>query len=192
MSPKKLYFRDTSGIRKYLRQFLHHRRSPFFGDVRREWFTVPSHDALAPGRIQSFPQELDLSPFASPDTPPDRLADAIRDLKLFLPKDCKLLGAEDLKITGQFPIDAGGFSDVWVGERNGTTVIIKSYRYNASSDLSSIYLVSGGRFRGAFSSHKVAGRGCVTKRYYTTSSTGRTKTSCHSLECTRSLGTRFA
>ncbi|KAF9646912.1 kinase-like protein [Thelephora ganbajun] len=76
-----------------------------------------------------------------PGTPPEQLVDAVRNLSPFLLNGSEMLGQEDLKITGPHPINAGGFANVWVGERNdGTTVAIKSYRYYASSSCLPIYL----------------------------------------------------
>ena len=91
----------------------------------------------------SLPPEIDLSPMNNPGTPPEHLVDAVRNLGPFLPAGCELLGQGDLKIIGSCPIDAGGFADIWVGERDdGTKVAIKSYRYYSSSSCLPIYLVS--------------------------------------------------
>lgn len=152
VSSKKLHFciHGTSSIQKYLPRFLRHRGSPSFRDARHEWATIPSCDVLVPDQVRSPPPELDFSLFANPGISPERLVDAVRDLEQFLPKGCEHLGPEDLKIIGSFPVDAGGFADVWLGERNGIAVAIKHYRHNASSDLPSIYLVSGVRYCSAF------------------------------------------
>ena len=92
---------------------------------------------------QSLPPEIDLSPMNNPGTQPENLIDAVRNLQPFLPSGCELLGQGDLKITCSYPIDAGGFADVWLGEMNdGMTVAIKSHRYYSSSSCLSVYLVS--------------------------------------------------
>ena len=92
---------------------------------------------------QSLLPEIDLSPMNNPGTSPENLIDAVRNLKPFLPSGYELLEQGDLKITGSYPIDAGGFADAWVGEMNdGTTVVIKSHRYYSSSSCLPVYLVS--------------------------------------------------
>jgi len=74
------------------------------------------------------------------------------------------MGQGDLKVTGSRPIDAGGFADIWVGERDdGTKVAIKSQRYYSSSSCLPIYSVSVERYRNMFCLFKVTGRDCTTK-----------------------------
>ncbi|KAF9646932.1 kinase-like protein [Thelephora ganbajun] len=102
---------------------------------------LASCDVDAPDKPQSLPSEIVLSPMYNPGTPPEYLVDAVWHLKPFLPVGCGLLGQRDLKIVGSCPVDAGGFSDLWVGERNdGTVVAVKSYRYYSSSSCLPIYL----------------------------------------------------
>jgi len=104
-------------------------------------------------QYQSLPPEIDLSPMNNPGTPPETLIDAVRNLKPFLPSGYELLGQGDLKITSSYPIDAGGFADVWVGEMNdGTTVAIKSHRYYSSSSCLPVYLVSTEHYQ-TYSAH---------------------------------------
>jgi len=143
MAPNCLSFRARSTVSRLLL----YPRPPF--DPRG---TSPSRggrheqcgfSCVADTPDQSLPPEIDLSPMNNPGTPPEKLIDAVRSLKLFLPSKCELLGQGDLKITGSYPIDAGGFADVWVGQMNdGTTVAIKSHRYYASSSCLPVYLVS--------------------------------------------------
>jgi len=131
---------------------------------RREWCGLPSYIVDTPDQSWSLPLEIDLSLVNSPGTQPEHLVDAVRSLRPFLPVGCELLGQEDLKLVGSHPIDAGGFADVWVGEKNnGATVAIKSLRHYSSSSCVPIYLVSGERYCNAFSSLKVFGRGCTRK-----------------------------
>lgn len=95
---------------------------------------------------------------------PEHLVGAVHNLKPFLPSGCEILGHGDLKITGSRPVDAGGFADIWVGERDdGTKVAIKSHRCYSSSSCSPIYSVSVERYRNEFCLFKVTGRGCTTK-----------------------------
>ena len=99
----------------------------------------------------SLPPEIDLSPVNNTGTPPEHLVDAVRNLRPFLPTGCELLGEGDLKVVGSSPIDAGGFADVWVGERDdGTKVAIKLYRYYSSSSCLPTYLVSVKRYHDVF------------------------------------------
>ena len=112
---------------------------------------MPYRSADSPDRSLSLPPEIDFSPVNNTGTPPEHLVDAVRNLRPFLPIGCELLGEGDLKVVGSSPIDAGGFADVWVGERDdGTKVAIKLYRYYSSSSCLSTYLVSVKRYRNVF------------------------------------------
>ena len=119
-----------------------HKTSPFRG-TRHYWFSMPSCTVDALDQSLSLPREIDLSPMNSPNAPPEYLVDAVRNLGQLLPIECELFGQGDLKIVGSYPISAGGFADVWVGERDdGTMVAIKSYRYYSSLSCLPVYLVS--------------------------------------------------
>lgn len=84
---------------------------------------------------------------------PEELVDAVRGLKQLLPIGCELFGEGDLKLVGSRPIDVGGFADVWVGERNDSTVVaVKSRRYYSSSSYLPVYSVSHRRHLTAVSS----------------------------------------
>ena len=108
----------------------------------------------APKQLELPALEIVLSSVTNPGTPPEHLVDAVRCLKPFLPIGCELLGQDDLRIVGSSPIDADGFADVWVGERNdGTVVAIKSHRHHATLSCRSIYLVSHQR---SLSGHPVS------------------------------------
>ena len=135
---------SLSCLLAHLRLLFHpHGISPLRG-IQNEWHDAPSCAAGLPDQSYSLPLEVDLSSVTSLGTPPERLVDAVRNLKLFLLIDCELLGQGDLKIIGSRPIDASGFADVWFGEMNdGTTVAIKSLRYYSASSCLSIYLVCG-------------------------------------------------
>ena len=105
---------------------------------------APHKQCNAPAHSLRFlSQELDFLPSNDHSTPPKSLVDAVRNLKRSLPTGCELLGQGDLEIIGPLPIAAGGSADVWIGERNGTTVVVKAYRYYASSSCLPVYLVSG-------------------------------------------------
>lgn len=115
-----------------------------------------SCDALAP--------ELDFSPMGNPGASPESLVDAVWNLKLSLSNRCRLLEQKDLKIVGICPIDAGGFADVWVGEVNGTTAAVKSYRCYTSSTCLPTFLVSDKIFLKVLRLPKTTGRGCTGRR----------------------------
>lgn len=103
------------------------------------------HSCLSEALVQleSPPSEIHLPPTTDPGTPPEHLIDAVSRLKPFLPTNSELLGQGDLDVIGSRPIDAGGFADVWVGERNdGTVVAIKSPRCHSSSSCLPAYSVS--------------------------------------------------
>lgn len=145
--PSKRLPSHTGGTTSRLLPCLHslfhpHKTSPFRG-ARHDWFSIPSCTIDALDQSPSLPQEIDLSPMNSPDTPPEHLVDAVRNLEPLLPTECELFGQGDLKIVGSHPINAGGFADVWVGERDdGTMVAIKSHRYYSSLSCLPVYMVN--------------------------------------------------
>lgn len=124
-------------------------RSSFYID-RNPPPRIPQHESSDTGswdvaalasQLQALQLGIDSSLTSNPSTPPEHRI--IQHLKPFLPVECELLGQGDVKIVGSFPIDAGGFADVWVGERNdGTVVAIKSHRYYSSSSWLPMYFVS--------------------------------------------------
>ena len=125
------------------RLFLHPQRIPPLTGAHHEWYDVPSRAVDVLDHLLSLSSEVDLSSMANPGTPPDHLVDAVHNLGPFLPIECELLGHGDLKIVGPHPINAGGFADVWIGERcDGTKVAIKSHRHYSSSSCLPVYLVS--------------------------------------------------
>ena len=87
--------------------------------------------------VQS-PLEID----RSPTTDLSMLVDLARGLESLLPPGYRWLGEEDLRVAGLFPIDAGGFADVWAGKMDGRKVAVKSYRCYASADHMPTYNVS--------------------------------------------------
>ena len=104
---------------------------------------MPSRAIDVLDHLLSLPSDVDLSFMTNPGTPPDHLVDTVHNFGPFLPIECELLGHGDLKIVGLRPIDAGGFADVWIGERcDGTKVAIKSHRHYSSSSCLLVYLVS--------------------------------------------------
>ena len=148
----------------HLRSLSHPHGTSSSRGERREWCGLPSYIVDAPDQSWSLPPETDLSLVNNPNNPPEHLVDIVRSLRPFLPIGCELLGQGDLKVVGSCPIDAGGFADVWVGEKNnGTTVAIKSLRHYSSSSCVPIYLVSGECYCNVFSSLKMFGRGCTRR-----------------------------
>lgn len=148
----------------YLRLLFYPKGIPPSGDAQHGWCGIPS---CAVGILDHLPPrlpEIDLFPMNDPGTPPEHLVDAVRDLRPFLPIGCELFGQGDLKIVGLSPVDAGGFADTWVGERDdGTKVAIKSYRYYSSSGCLPVYLVGVECNRSAFCPLNFALRGCIRK-----------------------------
>jgi hypothetical protein len=156
----------------YLRLPFHPQGTPPSGGAQHGWCSMSSRAIDAPDHSLSLPPEIDLSPVNNPGTPPEHLVDTVRNFGPFLSIWCKMLGQGDLKIFGTSPVDAGGFADIWVGERDdGTKVAIKSYRYYSSSSCLPIYLVSVQCNRNAFCPLKVAHRGCIGKQQHTAVST---------------------
>lgn len=119
--------------------------------------------ALA-GQFQPLPLGIDLSSINNPGTLPEYLVEAVQRWKPSLPIRCALFGQGEMKIVGSFPINAGGFADLWIGEMNdGTVVAIKSYRCYSSSSCVPIYLVSHWCNRIVFRLPKTTCRGCMKK-----------------------------
>ena len=123
--------------------FLPHGTPPSRG-TQHAWSDLPSSctvDALEHS-LSLLPQ-IDISSMINPGTPSENIVDAVHNLKPFLPSGCEVLGEGDLKIAGSYPIDAGGFADVWAGKMNdGTMVAVKSFRRYSSSSCLPVYLVS--------------------------------------------------
>jgi len=148
----------------YLRLLFHPQGTPPFRDAQHDRCGMTSRAVDPLGHLLSLLSEIDLSSLSDPGTPPEHLVDAVRNLGPFLPTGCELLGQGDLKIVGSTPVDAGGFADIWAGERDdGTKVAIKSYRYYSSSSCLPTYLVSVERHRNVFCLLKVTRRGCSRK-----------------------------
>jgi len=126
----------------YLRLLFYPQGTPPSRGARHDRCDMPSHTIDALDHSLSLPPDIDLSPVNNTGTPPEHLVDTVRNLGPLLPIGCELLGQGDLKIIGSSPVDAGGFADIWVGERDdGTKVAIKSYRYYSSSSCLPTYLV---------------------------------------------------
>ena len=122
------------------------------------------------------------------------LVDPVGLLWSFLPPGCRRLGQQDLNIVGTYPIDAGGFADVWAGEMGDQRVAIKSYRHCESTGCALVCMVSHRSSiipdRCAWYTHQPpTDRGLSTKRGYTL--TSRTTTWCHSSEFTPVRSTRL-
>ena len=135
-------------LRTFSRPFVNPR--PFFhlrdtssSSAHRERCDVASCIVEKQDELQWLPPDADLPFMNDPGTSPEHFVDAVRRLKPPLPIGCELLGQGDLRILGSYPIDAGGFADVWLGEKSdGTLVAVKSHRYYSSSSCLPAYLVS--------------------------------------------------
>lgn len=149
-------------------------------DAPHERCKVPSCDIHTLQQLPFLPPDFDFSIVNNSDASPQRLVDAVRNFKPFLPIRCEVFGRGDLTITGSRPIAAGGWGDVWVGEMNGTMVAIKSYRYNASSSRLPVYLVGDEHQPNVHFSLKVSYSGCIGKCWRVTTSTAATKALCPS------------
>lgn len=119
------YARDAFPRLTYLRLLFYPQGASPPRDAQHDQCYVPSCAADPLDHSVSLPPEIDLSQMDNPSTPPEHLVDAVRNLRPFLRTGCEMLGQGDLKIAGPCPIDAGGFADVWAGERDdGTKVAI--------------------------------------------------------------------
>lgn len=80
---------------------------------------------------QISPQpEVTSSPASDPEDtlPLQRYAQVARDSLSSLPFSCILLSPEDIELTGEHPVAAGGFADIWKAKHDGREVVLKTYR----------------------------------------------------------------
>ena len=163
MVPSKclpFYARDAfPRLLLYLCPFFRPQKTPS-RSTHHDWYSMSSLPFDALGHSPSLPPEIDLSPTNNSSSTSEHFVDAVQNLTPFLPNGCEMLGQGDLRIASSRPINAGGFADVWVGEKDGTKVAIKSYRYYSSSSCLPIYLVSVERYRNVFCLLNVTCRGC--------------------------------
>lgn len=188
MSSKHVFLRTISQPFVNPRPFFHLRNS-FSSSAHRERRDVASCIVEEQDELQWLPPDIDLSFMNNPGTSPEHFVDAVRRLKPSLPIGCELLGQGDLRILGSYPIDAGGFADVWLGEKSdGTLVAVKSHRYYSSSSCLPIYSVSS-EYCCVLCLLKGPNRGCTRKHRYTVASTTTTAASPRSLGSTPPLNT---
>ena len=64
-----------------------------------------------------------------------RYAQMAQDLRPSMSFACRWLDPEDIKLVGEHPISAGGFTNIWEVIHNGRKAVLKSYRCYASSDV---------------------------------------------------------
>ena len=69
-----------------------------------------------------------------------RYAQMAQDLRSSLPSTCRWLGPE-VNLTGEHPIAAGGFTDLYEAIYDGRKVILKSYRLYVSFDVAQVVAV---------------------------------------------------
>ena len=103
--------------------------------TRLERADVSSRTANAPDQLESLPID--------PGTVCDHLVDLMRHLQSLLPGGCEWLERGALELVGEYPVDAGGVADVWVGRMSNRRVAIKAHRCYSSSNYLSAYVVSG-------------------------------------------------
>ena len=185
---------NFSRLLEYLHLLFHPHGTPHPRGVRcNERCDVSPRDISVPGQLQALPPVLDSSPTNNSDyTSHHYPVGDVQSPKLSSSKLCESFGQKDLGIVGSCPIDAGGSADVWLGERNGETVAIKSYRHNASSDRFIVYLVSGECRHNTPRPLNVTGRGTTRRPQHIATSTAATRTSYASLAYIRLQNTHFA
>ncbi|KAF9647760.1 kinase-like protein [Thelephora ganbajun] len=100
-----------------------------------EWTTSPQADhgigvplltADGPNKLES--SELDLPLPVDPEALREHHLDLVLHLQGLFSTSCKWLEQGDIKIVGGFPVDAGGYANVWAGTMDDRKVAIKSYR----------------------------------------------------------------
>ena len=144
--PSKRILRHARGalsrLLRYLCLIVYLPETPPSRGAQHRQCSTPFCGGFTPDLSQHLLPKLNFSAMSDHDTPPERLVDAVLNLKPFLPAGCEIWRQGDLKFLGTRPIAAGGSADVWVGERDGATVVIKSFRCYSSSSHLQIYLVS--------------------------------------------------
>lgn len=132
--PKDLFYRLLTSL-----------RLPFHPKTSFKGADPPSRANSALDQSKPFPLEVDLSLPIDPGAICDHLVDLVHCLQPLLPSSCKWLEQGALEVVGEYPIDAGGVADVWVGKMGDRKVAIKAYRCYSSSNYLSTYVVSGTR-----------------------------------------------
>ena len=141
-------------------------------------------------QLQSLPPGIDSSAMINIGTRPECLVENVQRFRPFLPDRCGFFGPENLKIVGSYPFDAGGFADLWMGERNdGAIVAIKSLRCYSSLSCLPAYVVSDERSHNPFPLINIISRSCTRKHRHTVSSTTMTTLLSHSLGFIQPLNT---
>jgi len=70
-----------------------------------------------------------------------RYAQMAQEFLLSLPSPHLLLSPEDVKITDEQPVAAGGSADILKGKHEGSEVVVKAYRYYRLCDITQIVAV---------------------------------------------------
>jgi len=70
-----------------------------------------------------------------------RYAQMAQDLRSSMPFTCHWLDPEDIKLVGECPIDAGGFTNIWEVTCDGRKAVLKSYRCYVSFDIAQVVAV---------------------------------------------------
>ena len=70
-----------------------------------------------------------------------RYAQMAQDLRPSMPPSFLWLEPENLKIFGEHPMGAGGFTNIWEGIYDGRKVVLKSYRCYMTFDLAQVIAV---------------------------------------------------
>ncbi|KAF9643263.1 hypothetical protein BDM02DRAFT_3264161, partial [Thelephora ganbajun] len=67
-----------------------------------------------------------------------RCAQVAQELSSSLLSSCPSLSPEDIKLTSECPVAAGGFADIWGAIHDGRKVVLKSYRCHMSFDAAQV------------------------------------------------------
>jgi len=82
------------------------------------------------------PPQLVIRSSSAPDDvcPLGRYAQIAQGFMSSLPSTCHRLDPLDVKLTGERPIAAGGFANIWEGTHDSRKIVLKSYRCYVSFD----------------------------------------------------------
>ncbi|KAF9641890.1 hypothetical protein BDM02DRAFT_3273656 [Thelephora ganbajun] len=111
-------------------------------DEERESLIVGASPVPQSLHCPSPPSQLEAGslPISDPDGMAllQRCAQTAQELSSFLLSSCPSLSPEDIKLTSERPVAAGGFADIWGAMHDGRKVVLKSYRCYMSFDVAQV------------------------------------------------------
>ena len=83
------------------------------------------------------------TPIIGSNLPSKRYSEEVRRLRPLFPPNCPSLEMSEVNVVGDYPIDAGGYADIWEATLipDGRDIIQKSYRFMETGDMDSLFRV---------------------------------------------------